>query len=120
MVTGALLFAVVSHFVLRPTMATAGNLPPLVLRSLLGLALGACALSLLLRRRIPQRSSDVSSDLYWMTAAGPALMTWAPLELASLLAVVLYARTGAPSAIAVAGIAVALFVVLNPAHFERR
>ena len=58
MVTGVLLFAVVGHFVLRPAMANSGDLPPIVLGTLLGVALGACALSLVLRRRVPQRSSD--------------------------------------------------------------
>ena len=120
MVTGLLLFALVGHFVLRPTMANSGDLPPVMLRAFLGVALGACALSLLLRRRIPPRSSDESVDLFWTTAATPALLTWAPLEGASLLAVFLYARTGAPPTIAVAAVAVLLFVALNPAHLERR
>ena len=120
MVTGVLLFAVVGHFVLRPAMANSGDLAPIMLRTLLGVALGACALSLVLRRRVPQRSSDESVDLYWKTAATPALLTWAPLEGASLLVIFLYARTGAQSTIAVAAIAVLLFVALNPAHLERR
>src|SRR5688500_17166903 len=86
MVTGVLLFAIVGHFLLRPGMADSGDLPPVMLRALLGVALGACALSLLLRRRVPQRSSDESVDLFWTTATTPALLTWAPLEGASLLA----------------------------------
>ena len=120
MVTGVLLFAVVGHFVMRPTMATSGDISPVVLRSLLGLALAACALSLVLRRRVPQRSTDESVDLYWTTAASPALVAWAPLEAASLLAIYLYARTGAQITIAVAAVAVLIFVALNPAYFERR
>lgn len=120
MVTGVLLFAVVGHFALRPAMANSGDLPPIVLGTLLGVALGACALSLVLRRRVPQRPSDESVNLYWTTAATPALLTWAPLEGASLLAIFLYARTGAPATIAVGVIAVLLFVALNPAHLERR
>jgi hypothetical protein len=120
MVTGVLLFAVVGHFFLRPAMANSGDLPPIMLRTLLGVALGACALSLVLRRRVPQRSTDESVNLYWTTAATPALLTWAPLEGASLLAIFLYARTGAQTTIAVAAIAVLLFVALNPAYLERR
>jgi hypothetical protein len=119
MVTGVLLLAAVGHFVLRPTMANSGDLPPSMLRTFLGVALGACALSLVLRRRVPQRSTDESVDLYWTKAASPALLTWAPLEAASLLAIYLYARTGAQSTIAVAAVAVLLFVALNPARFER-
>ena len=64
MVTGVLLLAVVGHFVLRPAMANSGDLPPIMLRTLLGVALAACALSLVLRRRVPQRSSDESVNLY--------------------------------------------------------
>ena len=120
MVTGVLLFALVGHFVLRPAMANSGDLPPVMLRAFLGVALGACALSLFLRRRIPQRPSDESVDLFWTTAATPALLTWAPLEGASLLAVFLYARTGASPTSAVAAVAMLLFVALNPAHLERR
>ena len=120
MVTGVLLFAVVGHFVLRPAMANSGDLPPIMLGTLLGVALGACALSLVLRRRVPQRSSDESVNLYWATAATPALLTWAAVEGASLLAIFLYARTGAQATIAVAVIAVLLFVALNPAYLERR
>ena len=108
MVTGVLLFAVVGHFLLRPAMENSGDLPPILLGTLLGVALGACALSVVLRRRVPQRSSDESVNLYWTTAATPALLTWAPLEGASLLAIFLSARTGAQTAIAVGAIAVLL------------
>ena len=47
------------------------------------------------------------------------MLTWAPLEAACLGSVVLYANTGASSAIAVLAIAVVLFVTLNPASLER-
>lgn len=117
---GVILFALVGHFLLRPTMANSGELPAVVLRVLLGVSLGASALSLLLRRRVPQRATDESSDLFWMTAATPALLTWAPLDAASLLAVFVYARTGSMSAIVVAVIAGILFALLNPAYLERR
>ena len=120
MIAGVLLFAVVGHFVLRPTFSSAGDLGPTVLRSLLAVALGACALSFLLRRRIPFRSTDASADLFWATAAGPALITWASVEVASLLAVFLYARTGAVAALGVAAIAVAVFISHNPAALEKR
>ena len=120
MITGVLLFGLVGHFVLRPSMADAADLPAALVRVLLGVSLGACALSLLLRKRIPRRSTDESADLFWRTAATPALVTWALVEGATLLAVFLYARTGAQGAIAVASFAILLFVVLNPAYLERR
>ena len=120
MVLGVLLFAVVAHFGLRPTMADSGDLAPVMLRTLLAVAFGACALSLVLRQRVPQRSNDESVDLYWTRAAPPAMITWTPLEGASLLAVVLYSQTGAKIAMAVAAVVVALFVALNPAYLEKR
>jgi hypothetical protein len=120
MVTGVLLFALVGHFVLRPVMARDEQLSPALLRTLVGVALAACALSLVLRRNVPRRPGDESTDFYWTTAAPRAMRMWMPLEGASLLAVYLYARTGAHIPLAVAAVAVSLFVVLNPAFLERQ
>ena len=120
MITGVLLFAIVAHFVLRPNMARAGELPVVVLDGLLGVSIAGCALSLVLRNRVPQRGTEDSTDLFWTTATTPALLTWMPLDAASLLAVFVYARTGWQIAIAVAAVAVVLFVVLNPGYLERR
>ncbi|MBM2813121.1 MAG: hypothetical protein HW416_3880, partial [Chloroflexi bacterium] len=89
--------------------------PTVVVRVLLGLSLSACALSLLLRRRVPQRSTDESADLFWTTAASPALLAWAPLEIAILLAIIAYAGSGSMLAIAVAAVSTFLFILLNPA-----
>ena len=96
------------------------DLPPLVLRVLLASALGACALSFLLLKRVPRRSTDASADLFWATAAPPALLAWASLEAATLLAVFVYALSGSRLAVAVAAVAILLFGVLNPAYLERR
>jgi hypothetical protein len=121
MITGVLLFALVAHFVLRPTMPTPNPAwTPAMLNTGLGVALAACAVAVLLRRRVPRRSASDSADSYWSSNARPAAMiTWAPLEAACLGSVVLYANTGAPSAIAVLAIAVVLFITLNPALLER-
>jgi hypothetical protein len=116
---GVLLFAGVSHFVTRPSMAAQASLSPTMTRTLLAAALGACIIALLLRRRVPSRPRDVSADLYWTTAASPALVAWAPLEAASLAAVYLYGRTGSASALAVAGVAWLLLVALNPWSLDR-
>src|SRR5687768_7770525 len=86
LLTGLLLFAIVSHFVLKPTTENSGVLPaPWVL----ALSVGVCVLSLFLRRRIRPRSPDESSDAFWMTASPLALQMWTPLEAVGLLAVVL-------------------------------
>jgi hypothetical protein len=120
MVGGVLLFALVSYFVLKPTATDSGGLTPLTARVLLGLSLGACAFSLLLRRRVPKRSTDESADLFWVRAAPPAMLVWAPLDAAGLLAVFVYARTRSILAVVVAAVAVLLFIVLNPGYLERR
>ena len=100
-------------------MADSG-LPPLVPHLLLGAAIGAGALSFLLRNRVPRRPPDVSADLFWTTATPPALLTWASLEAATVLAVLAYALTGSQQAAAVATVAMILFAVTNPAYLERR
>lgn len=120
LVTGVILFALVSHFLLRRSLADAPLLSPDLLRILLGLAVVALAASLVLRRRVPRRRSDVSADLFWTTAMTPALIMWWAIEMASLLSVFLYARTGSQAAIGVAAVAVVLFVIQNPRHLERR
>jgi hypothetical protein len=120
MVGGVLLFALVAHFVLRPTNADSGWLTPDMVRVLLGLSLAACALSLLLLTRVPKRSIDESADLFWRAAGPPAMLVWAPLDAAGLLAVFVYSRTRSISAVAVATVAVILFIVLNPGYLEKR
>jgi len=120
MITGIVLFALVAHFVLLPSSAKKGPFTPEVSRILLGLALGACGLALLLLRRVPRRSADESADTFWRTAAPLAMRVWAPLEGASLAAVVDYSHGGGPASIAVGLLAVALFLVLNPSYLERR
>jgi len=102
-----------------PNMATWEALPPTVFRILLGLSLGACVVALLLRKRVPRRATDQSADLFWTTAATPSLVTWAVLEGASFLAIFAYLRTGSQTGIAVAAVALFLFVFLNPAYLER-
>jgi hypothetical protein len=117
---GVLLFAGVSHFVTRPSMADQPALSPTAAHALLAAALGACIAAFILRRRIPLRPRDVSADLYWTTAASPALIAWAPLEAASIAAVYLYGRTGSAPALVVASVAWLLLVALNPWSLDRR
>lgn len=119
LITGVILFALVSHFVLRQSLADAPVLSPDLLRILLGLAVVALAAALLLRRRVPRRRGDVSADLFWTTALTPALIMWSAIQMAGLLSVFLYARTGSQTAIGIAAIALVLFVIQNPAQLER-
>jgi len=100
-------------------MADQTALSPTAVRALLAAALVACAVALLLRRRVPSRPRDVSADVYWTTAASPALIAWAPLEAASIAALYLYGHTGSALALAVAGVAWLLLVALNPRSLDR-
>lgn len=119
MVAGLLLIAIVLHFMFRPT-ATSGDRAEVVTRVFLGISLGASALALLLRRRIPRRSTDESAELFWATASLPTFRMWMPLELGSLIAVAVYSVTGSFASLGVAALVVFLFLVLNPAYLERR
>jgi hypothetical protein len=120
LVTGVILFALISHFVLRQSLGNSHEVSPNLLLILLALAVLACAASLLLLRRIPRRQRDVSADLFWTTAATPALTMWMAIDMAGLLCVFLYALTGSQAAIGIASIAVVLFIIQNPARLERR
>jgi hypothetical protein len=113
------MFAVVAHFVLRPTMALDSTLPPEITPVLLVASLSASAVALVMRRRVPRRSRDDSADLFWASASRPALVTWALLNGGGMLGVLGDARGGQSTALVVAGVAVVLMIVLNPARLER-
>jgi len=118
LLAGVVLFALVAHFVLRPTMAQSGQLRSGMSGVLLGLSIVACGFALLLLRAMPRRSANESTEEFWRTAAPRALQMWAPLEGASLLAVYVYAHTGTTAAIAIVVLAVLLFLLLNPSYLE--
>ena len=120
LVTGVLLFGLVAHFVIRPAAATSGAVTAVVARGLLGLSLAAMVVALMLRRRVPQRQTNESADLFWATAATPAMMMWAVLEAASFVGVFVYSQTGSVPAIGVAAVALLIFALMNPTRLERR
>ena len=120
LLTGVLLFAIVAHFLLRPTLSGGTALPSTLVSGLLGLCLVLFILALMLVKRVPRRSSDASPDLFWSTAVTPAMIVWSPLQAAGLIAVFLYAETGSSLGIAIAAVAIVLMAVLRPGHFERR
>jgi hypothetical protein len=120
MITGVLLFALVAHFVMRPAATAGGLFPPAVVQTLLGVALALCALSFVLRRRVPRRAMDESADQYWTRAQTNALTTWAVAEGAGLMSVLVYSQTGSPSAIGVGAIALVCYFLHTPTSLERR
>ena len=114
-----ILFAIVAHFVMVPKASASGNLAsntPIFL----ALSLAACAVGIFLSTRVPRPTSGESPDSFWQRAGPPALRAWAFLEGACLLDVVFYSLTGSRAAISLAGIVVLIFILLNPAYFERR
>ena len=121
MITGVVLFALVSHFVVLPNATKSGHLfTPGTSRILLAISLASCGLSFLLLKAMPRRSAEQTADEFWGTAAPFAIRVWAPLEGASLAAVVDYSHGGGAASIAVALLAVALFLLLNPSYLESR
>jgi hypothetical protein len=120
LVAGTTLFAIVTYFLLRPSMANAGDFTPGVVRTLLGVAVGMCALALFFRRLVPRKSANESTDLFWSRATRLAFSTWQLSTGAGLLAVIAYLRSGDVTALAIAAIAVLFLLTMNPRSFERR
>ena len=120
MITGVVLFALVAHFVLLPNTTESNRFDPVVSRGALVGALVLVGVSLLLFRMMPRRSADESAETFWRTAAPRAMIVWAPLEGASLIAVIVYSHGGGLQSVAVGLLAVSLFLLLNPSYFERR
>lgn len=117
---GQILFAGVTFLTVRPTMPDAGPRPDVSVLQLFAVSVVACAAALLLRRRVPTRPLDASTDLFWSTAQQPALIAWMPLEAAGLFALVTYFQTAATVALVAAAIPAALLLALNPWTLERR
>lgn len=94
----------------------------------LGIVLPAVGIGLLLvsatvlRRRVPERSAQQSSDGYWSVVEnrGAAIVLWAVTEGAALVSLVGYFLSGAPAAAAtVAVIALAALILYRPSRLER-
>ena len=120
LIAGIVLFALVTYFLVRPGMANAGDFTPGVVRILLAVAVGMCALTLLFRRLVPRKSANESADLFWSRATRVAIATWQLSTGAGLLSVIVYMRSGDVTALAIAAIAVLFLLTMNPRSFERR
>jgi HD-like signal output (HDOD) protein len=117
MAGGIIAFAAGAYFAFKP--ATDANVSPVVVGAFLALSIVAAASSIVLRRRVPQRNTNESSDLFWTTASAAALLTWAALEAGAMLAIVAYLLGKVPVALIVAGIALAGLIALHPGRLER-
>ena len=120
LITGTVLFAIVTQVWLRPAWAELGAFPPELVRLLLGVGVALCAASLFFRGRVPRKSGDESADRFWTRANAPAMITWSLANGAGLISVLAYAKSGDIAAIAVAAIAVLFLAALRPGYFERR
>jgi hypothetical protein len=93
----------------------------------LGIVLPALGIGLLLvsasvlRRRVPERRSQQSSDGYWaaVETRGAAIVLWAVTEGAALVSLVGYFLSGAPAASAVAVVALVALILYRPSRLER-
>ena len=119
MVTGLILFVIVCQFLLVTSPMGEWGLAPLA-PLLLGVSLASCIAGILVSYRMPRVSNGESMQEYWLKAAPKAIIPWALLEGAALLAIVVYWRTGSRAAIAVAVVVIVIFALLNPRYFETR
>ena len=118
LVGGCVLFALITYFLVRPQRQD--TIPPNVLYVLLGAAVSALALSFaVLRKRVPLKSTNESSDLYWTRASAPALITWTVAEAGALLSIVAYMLSGSAIAMALAAGAILALIALHPGRLER-
>ena len=82
--------------------------------ALLGVAIGG------VRARIPERRPDQSPDSYWSDAStrGAAIVLWAVVEVAGLLAAIGYFRTRGVVPAAALALALATMMLVRPARLE--
>ena len=119
MIAGLILFVIVCQFLLVTSPMGRWGLAPAA-PLLLGLSIASCIAGILVSYRMPRVSSGESMQEYWLKAAPKAIIPWALLEGAALLAIVVYWRTGSRAALVVAVVVIVIFSLLNPAYFERR
>lgn len=100
---------------------------PQMVPSVTGLALAIAAISTLavalavVRPRFPTQRPDQTTDAYWgdTTVRGTAIVMWAGVEGAGLLAAVGYLLTGAGAALIALALAILTLASLGPRRFEQ-
>lgn len=109
-------------FFLRRTQSLPRLVPPVI-----GIALAVAAISTLavalavVRPRFPAQQPNQTSDAYWgdATVRGTAILMWAGVEGAGLLAAVGYLLTGASASLIALALAIITLASLRPGRFER-
>ncbi len=120
LVIGSILVGIAFFFVVRRN-GPAFRDDPLAAYLTAGLGLANLAFAIaFFRPRIPQRRMDQGPDEYWMTneARGAAVIVWATVEAAGLIAWVGYFLTGRAVPAAVAALAVVTLITLRPSRLE--
>ena len=118
LVGGCVLFALVIYFVVRPQRSDA--IAPGMLYALLGAAVSAILVAfVVLKPRIPLKSTNESADLFWTRASAPALIAWSAVEGGALLSIVGYMLSGSPLALGTALAAIVALVAMHPGRIER-
>ncbi len=120
LVAGLTLVGGVFFLLLRIQGQALGAAPTLA-SVLAGLSISLLAVAVaVLRRRVPERRPDQSPDAYWATVEtrGAAIVLWALMEGAGLLAWIGYVLTGRAVPAAAAALAIAALILLGPSRLE--
>lgn len=120
--TAGLALAGAALVFLRRTQSLPTMVPPVT-----GIALAIAAISTLavalavVRPRFPTQRPDQTADAYWgdTTVRGTAIVMWAGVEGAGLLAAVGYLLTGASAALIALMLAILTLASLGPRRFEQ-
>jgi len=121
MVAGLALVGATFFLLLRVGQSPALGSTPSLGVALAGVGVGLLAVAVtVLRRRVPERPLDQSPDAYWATVErrGAAIVLWAVVEGAGLLASIGYVLTGAVAPAVVVVLAIALLIVFRPSGLE--
>ncbi len=118
LVLGALL-ASAALVVVRSGAAPAGA-PPVMLPVLVAVALGTAMIALVLKARLPARTTAATEDAWWAANLHRAIPVWALLESAALAGAVFYFIGVGRAGLIVAAAALTLLVANGPGRLIDR
>jgi len=121
LVIGQILVGATFLFLLRELGRPLGGGSPLIGYAAAGLALVNLSVAfVLLRPRIPQRSTDQSPDDYWSRTEvrGAAILIWAAVEGSGLVCWVGYVMSGNIVPAGVAVLSIITLIVLSPSRID--
>lgn len=92
--------------------------------SMTGYVLAACGIMpiilglLILKPRVPMRSSGQDAAAFWRVALGPVISVWAVVEGAGIIGAVGALLAGSLASALTVAIALGCLIVFGPSHFE--